>query len=130
MHVVDMNVLEGSAPAEEESRHGAAPPRERNRAARRAEDAVRRRGKGGPAAADAALGQDGLFWHALINEDMAADFVGVTARTMQKHRQAGTGPPFIQLSLRCIRYRRLDLKAWIDAHVRRSTSDRGEEEVA
>jgi hypothetical protein len=94
MAVSDTSVLEGDAPVEEESRHGAAPPRERNRAARRAESAVQRRRKDEPAATpDAAFAQDGLFWHALIDEDMAAAFIGVTARTLQKHRQAGTGPP-------------------------------------
>ena len=70
------------------------------------------------------------YWHALIDERAAGHFLGLVERTMQAHRQRGNGPRFIALSKRCIRYRRADLKAWADNHVRRSTSDPGPPEAA
>jgi predicted DNA-binding transcriptional regulator AlpA len=66
---------------------------------------------------------DPNFWHALINEKEAGDFLGLSDRAMQKMRQAGGGPRFIRISARCIRYRRIDLKTWADALMRSSTSD-------
>ncbi len=65
------------------------------------------------------------FWHALIDETAAAAFLGVEVRTMQKWRQTGEGPRYVALSSRCLRYRRLDLRAHSEARVRTSTSDPG-----
>lgn len=65
------------------------------------------------------------YWHSLIDEKAAGDFLGLTARTMQAMRQRGGGCHFIAISARCIRYRRHDLKIWADARVRVSTSDSG-----
>ena len=66
------------------------------------------------------------FWNRLINEKAAGDYLGLTDRTMQALRQRGGGPRYIVISSRCIRYRRVDLKAWADARMRGSTSDPGE----
>ncbi len=66
------------------------------------------------------------FWNSLINEKAAANYLNLTDRTMQALRQRGGGPRYIMISSRCIRYRRVDLKAWADARVRLSTSDPGE----
>jgi len=66
------------------------------------------------------------YWNALINEQLAAEFLGLTVRTVQAMRQRGDGCRFIRLSSRCIRYRRIDLKAWADARMRSSTSDPGQ----
>ena len=66
------------------------------------------------------------YWYGLIPESAAADFRGVTERKMQKDRQTGDGPKFIRLSSRCIRYRRIDLKADAEARMRSSTADQGE----
>ncbi len=83
----------------------------------------------------AAIGMDGSprgppdasdYWQALIDEKAAAAFLGLTDRTMQAHRQKGGGCKFIRLSSRCLRYRRIDLKAWADARIRTSTSDPGQ----
>lgn len=68
---------------------------------------------------------DAEFWHGLIPEREAANFIGWTTRGLQARRQRGGGPLFVRLSSRSIRYRRIDLKAWADARVRRSTSDPG-----
>ena len=71
-------------------------------------------------------GQDPGYWHSLIDESESADFLDLTPRSMQGMRQRGGGPRFIRISARCIRYRRIDLKAWADARMRSSTSDSGE----
>ncbi len=65
------------------------------------------------------------FWNSLINEKVAANYLGLTDRTMQALRQRGGGPRYIVISSRCIRYRRVDLKAWAETRMRSSTSDPG-----
>ena len=65
------------------------------------------------------------FWNSLINEKVAANYLGLTDRTMQALRQRGGGARYIVISSRCVRYRRIDLKAWADARMRSSTSDPG-----
>ena len=66
------------------------------------------------------------YWHELIDEKLAAAFLNLTPRSMQGMRQRGGGVRFIRISARCIRYRRIDLKAWADARMRSSTSDHGQ----
>ena len=66
------------------------------------------------------------YWQGLVDEKAAAAFYGVTVRTMQKLRQSGDGPKYIFLSPRRIRYRRIDLKADVEARIRSSTADEGE----
>ena len=77
----------------------------------------------------AVTGIDGSpdYWHALIDEKAAADFLGLKDRTMQAMRQRGGGPKYYFLSSRCLRYRRIDLREWAEARVRTSTSDSGED---
>lgn len=65
------------------------------------------------------------YWDALIDEHAAGAFLNLTPRTLQKWRQSGDGPRYIQISARCLRYRRADLKAWAEARMRKSTSDTG-----
>ena len=65
------------------------------------------------------------YWYVLINESEAAEFLDLTNRTMQAMRQKGGGARFIRISARCIRYRRVDLRTWAEARMRRSTSDPG-----
>ncbi len=66
------------------------------------------------------------FWFQLIDEKAAAKFLNLTTRSMQAARQRGGGSRFIRISARCIRYRRIDLKAWADSLMHSSTSDPGE----
>ncbi len=66
------------------------------------------------------------FWHELIPETEAADFLDVTPRFLQGRRQKGGGPPFVRISARCVKYTRFRCKAWYDARVRLSTSDPGQ----
>jgi predicted DNA-binding transcriptional regulator AlpA len=59
---------------------------------------------------------------ALIDEHRAAAFLSLNHRTLQQWRLRGTGPQFIRISSRCVRYRYRDLFDWVEARVRTSTS--------
>ena len=87
---------------------------------------IRQRPTGSPANGPPSEIDDPAFWYELINEKIAADFVGVVTRTMQLMRQRGGSPRYVRISSRCIRYRRIDLKAWAESRIRTSTSDPGE----
>ncbi len=63
----------------------------------------------------------------LLDERQAAEALGLTPRTLQEWRRTGGGPPFVRVSSRCVRYRVADLETWIEARLRRSTSDTGED---
>ena len=67
------------------------------------------------------------YWHCLIDEKVAAAFLGLTHRFMQHRRQQGGGPRYVAISSRCIRYRRIDLRVWSEARLRISTVDPGRE---
>ena len=68
---------------------------------------------------------DNDYWHALIDERCAAEFMGLSVRTLQGLRYRGGGPRFVRISSRCTKYRRTDLRAWAEARLRTSTSDMG-----
>jgi len=64
------------------------------------------------------------YWNALIDEYVAAQFMGLTVRTMQAYRYKGGGPCYVAIGSRpTVRYRRADLREWAEARLRRSTSD-------
>ena len=54
----------------------------------------------------------------------AARFVGLSIRTLEKHRIYGTGPRYAKLGGRVV-YSLEDLQAWVASAVRASTSDPG-----
>lgn len=54
----------------------------------------------------------------------AAAFLGLSGRTLEKHRCTGTGPVFRKLGGRVV-YAIDDLEAWAGARARNSTSDPG-----
>lgn len=58
----------------------------------------------------------------LINEQVAAGFLGYTVRALQNWRVRGGGPDFVKVSSRSIRYRRRDLIAWADERIVSNTS--------
>ena len=70
---------------------------------------------------------DSDYWQALIDEGEAAEFLNQSQRTLQGYRYRGGGPLFARLSRRCVKYRRIDLRQWVEARLRRSTSDAGSE---
>ena len=52
----------------------------------------------------------------------AARFLGLSGRTLEKHRTYGTGPRYSKLGGRVV-YRIEDLQAWVDRGSKQSTSD-------
>ena len=52
----------------------------------------------------------------------AVDFLGLSSRTLEKHRTYGTGPAYRKLGGRVV-YALDDLKAWADRGAVTSTSD-------
>jgi len=54
----------------------------------------------------------------------AARFLGLSGRTMEKHRTYGTGPRYAKLGGRVV-YRLEDLQAWAELGAKASTSDPG-----
>lgn len=58
----------------------------------------------------------------------AARFLGLSARTLEKHRTYGTGPLYRKLGGRIV-YIPEDLRTWADRGLRHSTSDPGNDTV-
>jgi len=54
----------------------------------------------------------------------AARLIGLSIRTLEKHRIYGTGPCYAKLGGLVV-YRLEDLEAWVDSAVKASTSDPG-----
>jgi predicted DNA-binding transcriptional regulator AlpA len=54
----------------------------------------------------------------------AARFVGLSIRTLEKHRTYGTGPRYSKLGGRVV-YRLEDLQTWVELGAKASTSDPG-----
>ena len=58
----------------------------------------------------------------------AADFLSLSARTLEKHRTYGTGPAYHKLGGRVV-YSVDDLRAWADIGIKHSTSDPGQDDL-
>ena len=58
----------------------------------------------------------------LLSQKQAARILGLSVRTLERHRLAGTGPGYARLG-RLIRYRQNDLIEWVDDNLRNSTSE-------
>lgn len=54
----------------------------------------------------------------------AATYLGLSARTLEKHRCFGTGPVYRKLGGRIV-YAITELDSWVELGTRRSTSDPG-----
>ena len=54
----------------------------------------------------------------------AAHYLALAESTLTKMRLTGDGPPFVKVGPRAVAYRKADLDAWLQARVRRSTSDK------
>lgn len=61
----------------------------------------------------------------LLNEKEAAEFLNYSVRALQNWRLRGGGPRYVKVSSRSVRYRRRDLLAWVEEHLRSNTSDIG-----
>lgn len=62
----------------------------------------------------------------LMRTARAADFLGLSPRTLEKHRTFGTGPAYRKIGGRVV-YDLVDLRDWADRGVRRSTQDPADE---
>lgn len=58
---------------------------------------------------------------AAISEGLAAEFLGLSVRTLQAKRVRGGGPDYIKIG-RSVRYRKKDLIDYLDRHSTASTS--------
>lgn len=58
----------------------------------------------------------------LLTPSEVAEMLGVKLRTLEAWRYRGGGPQYIRISHRCIRYRPEDVRNWLKARVRASTS--------
>jgi predicted DNA-binding transcriptional regulator AlpA len=59
-----------------------------------------------------------------LKTPQAARLLGLSGRTLEKHRTYGTGPRYSKLGGRVI-YRLEDLQAWVELGAKTSTSDPG-----
>jgi predicted DNA-binding transcriptional regulator AlpA len=60
---------------------------------------------------------------ACLRSPEAARYLGISESTLNKTRLTGNGPPFVKVTPRAVAYRKSDLDAWLEARLRRSTSD-------
>jgi excisionase family DNA binding protein len=58
----------------------------------------------------------------LLSQKEAARKLGLSTRTLERHRVSGTGPRFCRLG-RLIRYRQSDIEAWVARSLRMSTAE-------
>ena len=63
--------------------------------------------------------------HRYLRTPDAAKFLGLSGRTLEKHRTFGTGPQYFKLGGRVV-YRIEDLLAWTKLGCKASTSDPGQ----
>jgi predicted DNA-binding transcriptional regulator AlpA len=59
---------------------------------------------------------------AFLRTPHAAKYLGLSPRTLEKHRTYGTGPQYRKIGGRVI-YQLADLRSWADLGVRRSTTE-------
>ena len=50
----------------------------------------------------------------LLNQSEAAQILGIQPRTLENWRARRIGPSFLAISRRCVRYRLVDLEAWLN----------------
>jgi excisionase family DNA binding protein len=61
---------------------------------------------------------------AALNENQAAEYLGVSVRTLQAWRVRGGGPPYVKIG-RSVRYQRRALITFQQEHTVTSTTDAG-----
>lgn len=58
----------------------------------------------------------------LLNTKEAADYLGLSPRTLEGYRSRGGGPLYVAISRNVVRYRLSDLQAWVDERAVRHTA--------
>ncbi|MEW6236423.1 MAG: hypothetical protein AB1656_13635 [Candidatus Omnitrophota bacterium] len=58
-----------------------------------------------------------------MTETQAAFYLNFKQSALRAWRLYGTGPLYVRISGRAVRYRKIDLDRWIEARLRASTSD-------
>lgn len=59
----------------------------------------------------------------LASSKAVAEFIDSTPNALAKMRMEGTGPAFIRMGARNIKYRWTDVYAWLDANTHTTTDD-------
>ncbi|WP_296595597.1 helix-turn-helix domain-containing protein [Phenylobacterium sp.] len=67
--------------------------------------------------------------HRLLRTNEAADWLGLSGRTLEKHRTFGTGPAYRKIGGRVV-YAMDDLQAWADRGARTSTTEQAEAAIS
>lgn len=52
----------------------------------------------------------------LLTQREVAEMLKVAVRTLERWRQDGSGPPFVRVGPRAIRYRRTAVEQWLEAN--------------
>ena len=63
------------------------------------------------------------YWYELVDQRVAADWLGVKPRTVADWRHRGVGPNWVSISPTCKRYRRIDLAAYVEARTQTVVED-------
>lgn len=58
----------------------------------------------------------------LLTIDEVCDRLSVSRGALAQLRYEGTGPKFIKLTAKAVRYRESDIEAWLDGRVRSKTA--------
>ncbi len=66
----------------------------------------------------------------LLTTQQSADFLNLSARTLERRRRSGASPVWVLLPPRSIRYRPADLLDWIEQHLQTKARDERPAEVA
>ena len=66
--------------------------------------------------------EQAVYAGGLLNNREAAEYLGLSVRTMNRYRVTGDGPPYYRLGNR-VRYVRAELDEWVTGSRRTSTSD-------
>jgi len=62
----------------------------------------------------------------LLSSRQAAEYLGVSPRTIERWRLQGEGPSYIRLGrTKCVRYSKEDLQSFVGEHSFRHTSEEG-----
>ena len=59
----------------------------------------------------------------LLKTKEAAEYLNISVAFLERDRWAGARIPFIKVGRRAVRYRLDDLKAYLDSHMKMSTSE-------